>query len=192
MIIPNTTAIGCRIVHIYILPLLLILLLLEPISAWSTSNNNEINAHINRREYIKQILTIPISSTILTINNNIQPAIAYTPDTNPLRESLYYISRVQEATVQQERFITKATKQDILKNKMKLTLRLVEKNYKLLDQITFCAGMLCVLCISYVMLCMYSIYVSMTLTLSTPSIASIYNITPHAYEYTSSIFDIRY
>ena len=97
---------------------------------------------------MKQILTIPSSTILLINNNNIQPAIAYTPDANPLRESLYYISRVQEATVQQERFITKATKQDVLKNKMKLTLRLVEKNYKLLDQITFCAGMLCVLCVS--------------------------------------------
>ena len=148
----NTAAIGSRIIHI--LPLLLILLLfLEPISAWSTtSNNNEKHtAHINnnRREYIKQISTITTSTSILLINNNnIQPAIAYTPDANPLRESLYYISRVQEATVQQERFITKATKQDTLKNKMKLTLRLVEKNYKLLDQITYCAGMLSVLCIS--------------------------------------------
>ena len=138
----NTTATSCHN-HIIciLLYLLLILLPLEPISAWSTTSNNEKNtAHINnRREYMKQILTIP-TSTILLINNNIQPAIAYTPDTNPLRESLYYISRVQEATVQQERFITKATKQDVLKNKMKLTLRLVEKNYKLLDQITYCAG----------------------------------------------------
>ena len=148
----NTAAIGSRIIHI--LPLLLILLLffLEPISAWSTtSNNNDKNSahiNINRREYMKQILTIPSSTILLINNNNIQPAIAYTPDANPLRESLYYISRVQEATVQQERFITKATKQDVLKNKMKLTLRLVEKNYKLLDQITYCAGMLCVLCIS--------------------------------------------
>ena len=148
----NTAAIGSRIIHI--LPLLLILLLffLEPISAWSTtSNNNDKNSahiNINRREYMKQILTIPSSTILLINNNNIQPAIAYTPDANPLRESLYYISRVQEATVQQERFITKATKQDVLKNKMKLTLRLVEKNYKLLDQITFCAGMLCVLCVS--------------------------------------------
>ena len=139
----NTAVTGCRIIHINILPLLLILLLLEPISAWSTTSNNEKktahNININRREYMKQILTTIPTSTILLIND-IQPAIAYTPDTNPLRESLYYISRVQEATVQQERFITKATQQNILKNKMKLTLRLVEKNYKLLDQITYCAG----------------------------------------------------
>lgn len=97
---------------------------------------------------MKQILTTIPATSILLINNNIsiRPAIAYIPDTNPLRESLYYISRVQEATVQQERFITKATQQNTLKNKMKLTLRLVEKNYKLLDQITYCAGMLSVVC----------------------------------------------
>ena len=145
--INNTAATGCRINHIHILSILLILLLLlEPISAWSTSKNNEKNAHVNRREYI-QILTTTTSTILLINNNNIQPAIAYTPDANLLRESLYYISRVQEATVQQERFITKATKQDTLKSKMKLTLRLVEKNYKLLDQITYCAGIVecCVL-----------------------------------------------
>jgi hypothetical protein len=68
-----------------------------------------------------------------------QPAIAYTPDPDPLRESLYLMSRVQEATVQQERFVNRATEQDVLKAKMKLTLRLVEKNYRLLDQITFAA-----------------------------------------------------
>ena len=166
----NTTATS-RILHILHL-LLILLLLFEPITAWSTSNSNEKHtAHTNnsRREYIKQILAIPTSTSILLINNNnIQPAIAYTPDTNPLRESLYYISRVQEATVQQERFITKATKQDVLKNKMKLTLRLVEKNYKLLDQITFCAGMVecCALvCYSIHVLCMYCICLSNTLSL---------------------------
>ena len=47
------------------------------------------------------------------------------------------MSRVQEATAQQERFVNNAQTQDALKSKMKLTLRLVEKNYRLLDQITF-------------------------------------------------------
>lgn len=65
------------------------------------------------------------------------PAQAYTPDSDKLRESLYLISRVQEATVQQERFVSKASQQEDLKAKMKLTLRLVEKNYRLLDQINY-------------------------------------------------------
>jgi hypothetical protein len=66
-----------------------------------------------------------------------QPALAYTPDPDKLQESLYFVSRVQEATVLQERFVSKATMQEDLKNKMKLTLRLVEKNYRLLDQINY-------------------------------------------------------
>ena len=67
-------------------------------------------------------------------------ANAYTADTDPLRESLYFISRVQEATVQQERFVSRATRQEELQKKMKLTLRLVEKNYKLLDQINYASA----------------------------------------------------
>ena len=41
-----------------------------------------------------------------------------------------------------ERFVTRNTKQEDLKQKMKLTLRLVEKNYKLLDQITYLSTLL--------------------------------------------------
>lgn len=66
--------------------------------------------------------------------------MAYTPDADKLRESLYLISRVQEATVQQERFVNKATLQQDLKAKMKLTLKLVEKNYRLLDQINYASS----------------------------------------------------
>jgi len=65
--------------------------------------------------------------------------VAYEPDPDPVKESLYLISRVQEATVQQERFVRKASDQSTLKNKMKLTLLLIEKNYKLVDQLTYCS-----------------------------------------------------
>jgi len=71
----------------------------------------------------------------------VRPAMAYTPDPDPLKESLYLMSRVQEATVQQERFVSTAiaslSSQEALKQKMKLTLRLVEKNYRLVDQINY-------------------------------------------------------
>ena len=110
----------------------------SPLSA--IYNHNTINS---RREHIKQILTSTSTSAVAFLTSttiNSQPSNAYTPDQNPLRESLYLISRVQEATVQQERFVNRASQQDVLKNKMKLTLRLVEKNYKLLDQITLCAN----------------------------------------------------
>ena len=96
---------------------------------------------INRRDGIQQIIqqsaAVITTTTAILSNSYVQPAMAYTPDSDPLRESLYLMSRVQEATVQQERFVNRATQQDALKNKMKLTLRLVEKNYRLLDQITF-------------------------------------------------------
>lgn len=98
-------------------------------------NNPQLNP--NRRDTIQRIILAAPTATLLT--QTAQPALAYTPDPDPLRESLYLMSRVQEATVQQERFVNKATEQDVLKNKMKLTLRLVEKNYRLLDQITFAA-----------------------------------------------------
>mmetsp|Transcript_24236 Transcript_24236/g.52279 ORF Transcript_24236/g.52279 Transcript_24236/m.52279 type:complete len:297 (+) Transcript_24236:162-1052(+) len=97
----------------------------------------------NRRENIQQLIqsttTSFLATTALVQTQSILPASAYTPDSDPLRESLYLMSRVQEATVQQERFVNRATQQDVLKSKMKLTLRLVEKNYRLLDQITFCS-----------------------------------------------------
>ena len=98
-------------------------------------NNPQLNP--NRRDAIQRIVLAAPTATLLT--QTARPALAYTPDPDPLRESLYLMSRVQEATVQQERFVNKATEQDVLKNKMKLTLRLVEKNYRLLDQITFAA-----------------------------------------------------
>jgi hypothetical protein len=94
------------------------------------------SAIVNRREFINNLL-IATCTISLTNGGIAQPAIAYTPDSDPLRESLYLMSRVQEATVQQERFVNRATSQDALKSKMKLTLRLVEKNYRLLDQITY-------------------------------------------------------
>jgi hypothetical protein len=66
-----------------------------------------------------------------------KPAVAYTPDSDKLRESLYLMSRVQEATVQQERFASNSKLQEELKKKLSLSLRLVEKSYRLLDQINF-------------------------------------------------------
>lgn len=60
-------------------------------------------------------------------------AWAYTPDPDPLQESLYLLSRVQEATVLQERYINRKSPP---LQKMKLTLRLVDRSYRLLDQVT--------------------------------------------------------
>lgn len=94
------------------------------------------NAGLTRRETFFFVAAAGGMSVLSTP----QVAVAYTPDPDKLQESLYFISRVQEATVQQERFVNGATMQEVLKKKMKLTLLLVEKNYQLLDQITFCSG----------------------------------------------------
>lgn len=114
-----------------------LLLLATAVLALSSSTNKHHHYAPNRRDAIHQIILAAPVTTVLT--QAAQPVLAYTPDSDPLRESLYLMSRVQEATVQQERFVNKATEQEALKNKMKLTLRLVEKNYRLLDQITFAA-----------------------------------------------------
>jgi hypothetical protein len=75
-------------------------------------------------------------SFVIAASDSRLPAIAYTPDSDPLRESLYLISRAQEATVQQERFAKNGKGVDI-KQKMRFSLRLVEKSYRLLDQINY-------------------------------------------------------
>eukprot|EP00978_Attheya_sp_CCMP212_P018451 scaffold50482_cov55-Attheya_sp.AAC.5 len=67
-------------------------------------------------------------------------AYAYAPDSDKLRESLYLMSRVQEATVQQERFLVSQKQlltQGQLKEKMTTSLKLVERSYRLLDQVNY-------------------------------------------------------
>ena len=140
-----------RIPHCFII--LLPILLNHQASAWQAAccNRNNVlrssstairaearpQAIINRRDGVKRILSTSFTATSLVQQTVIGPAVAYEADSDPLRESLYLMSRVQEATVQQERFVNRAEAQDALKSKMKLTLRLVEKNYRLLDQIIF-------------------------------------------------------
>ena len=93
-----------------------------------------------RRDYFIRVLVATTTTSVPSMLGFLSPAMAYTPDPDPLRESLYLMSRVQEATVQQERFISRATRQQDLKLKMKLTLKLVEKNYRLLDQINYASA----------------------------------------------------
>ena len=97
----------------------------------------------NRREIISGMSKTIVLGSILNaspfvINDSNHVANAYTPDSDPLRESLYLMSRVQEATVQQQRLVSKeGIIQDDLKRKMTLSLRLVERSYRLLDQINY-------------------------------------------------------
>jgi hypothetical protein len=65
---------------------------------------------------------------------------AYAPDLDRIRESLYLISRAKEATVQQERLVNKTgLSEGELQKKMRLSVKLVDRSYRLLDQITYCS-----------------------------------------------------
>jgi len=54
---------------------------------------------------------------------------------NELQEALYLISRVQEATVQQERLVSTGKFKDMQRNSIKMALNMMLNNYKLGDQI---------------------------------------------------------
>ena len=106
----------------------------------STDSYNKNKKEIVGCESKRNLIKSSFMSLFLACTAKVPVSYAYTPDTDPVRESLYFISRIQEATVQQERFVKKSSTQQDLRSKMKLTLRLIEKNYKLVDQITFCSN----------------------------------------------------
>jgi hypothetical protein len=117
--------------------ILLMLVSLPDAQAFSTASNRQPrsttafgSATIGRRD---ALLTPFIAATSIAF---FTPSVAhaYTPDSDPLRESLYLMSRVQEATCLQERYIEK-NRPPI--QKMKLTLRLVDRSYRLLDQVNY-------------------------------------------------------
>jgi len=109
------------------------------VESWSVSEYKQGTCALNRRE----TLFSGFATVACVWGGFIPPqvAAAYTSDPDKVQESLYFISRVQEATVQQERFVNRAKMQEDLKSKMKLTLRLIDKNYRLIDQISFCSGL---------------------------------------------------
>lgn len=119
--------------------LTLLLLVLSPtknnVNALLSSPKQPLHPNnvVSRTTFTKTI----IPSIFLITNTKTNPSHAYDPDPDKLRESLYLMSRVQEATVQQERLVNRNLKQEELKQKMKLSLRLVDRSYKLLDQINF-------------------------------------------------------
>jgi hypothetical protein len=52
-----------------------------------------------------------------------------------LQEALYYVSRVQEATVQQERLVSTGKFKDTQRNNIRMALKMMLDNYKLSDNI---------------------------------------------------------
>lgn len=110
----------------------------EPRQRGTSTAVPDFSATLDRRKAISSaaVAGVVLGSKLGTSSTT----FAYTPDPDRLRESLYLISRVQEATVQQERFVSRTKLQEDLRRKMKLTLRLVEKNYLLLDQINYASA----------------------------------------------------
>ena len=123
------------------------LLRLQQTSDRSSNQQPEpVSGNNPRRTVLRDMLVISASigssgtccsSTLALLLSSPLVSNAYTPDPDKLQESLYFISRVQEATVQQERFMNKLGGTQQLRTKLKLTLRLIDKNYKLLDQINY-------------------------------------------------------
>jgi hypothetical protein len=101
------------------------------LSLFPSSQNNAIVSSTRKEFLHSSISNVLLITTFPSISN------AYDPDSDKLRESLYLMSRVQEATVQQERLVNRNLTQEELKQKMKLSLRLVDRSYKLLDQINY-------------------------------------------------------
>lgn len=89
---------------------------------------------ISRRDVFAKV-SVVVTSMLLV--NNPTRSLAYTPDSDKLRESLYLLSRAQEATVQIERLVRNAKTQEDLKQQLKLKLKLVQASYRLTDQINF-------------------------------------------------------
>ncbi|CAB9501077.1 Leucine rich repeat N-terminal domain [Seminavis robusta] len=88
----------------------------------------------SRRDVLYTSFLAPLLTTSAAVVSNPSVSHGYTPDPDALRESLYLICRVQEATCLQERYIEN---QRPPIQKMKLTLRLVDKSYRLLDQVNY-------------------------------------------------------
>ena len=94
---------------------------------------------IDRRDALRRTASASIAAALAGFGGAFppQPALAYTPDSDKLRESLYLMSRVQESTVQLERLIKNSKTQEELKPKLKLKLKLVQASYRLQDQINY-------------------------------------------------------
>jgi len=69
-----------------------------------------------------------------------QTPVQRVEDVNELEEALYLISRVQEATVQQERLVTTGKFKDVQRNSITMALNMMLDNYKLSDQIVAASG----------------------------------------------------
>eukprot|EP00440_Ansanella_granifera_P015979 gb/GFBE01017359.1/.p1 GENE.gb/GFBE01017359.1/~~gb/GFBE01017359.1/.p1 ORF type:complete len:263 (+),score=61.42 gb/GFBE01017359.1/:1-789(+) len=61
-------------------------------------------------------------------------------DPKKLEEAIYLISRVQEASVQQERLVTTGKFKDVQRNSITMALNMMLDNYRLSDQVVLASG----------------------------------------------------
>jgi hypothetical protein len=106
------------------------------ISTTSTTAGETSFHTSNRRIFLVSSITTAATSSLLLPQT---AAFAYDPDPDKVKESLYLMSRVQEATLQQERLVRNTQLQETLQRKMNLSLKLVSKSYRVQDQINFCS-----------------------------------------------------
>eukprot|EP00930_Biecheleria_cincta_P101736 TRINITY_DN93389_c0_g1_i1.p1 TRINITY_DN93389_c0_g1~~TRINITY_DN93389_c0_g1_i1.p1 ORF type:complete len:277 (+),score=60.85 TRINITY_DN93389_c0_g1_i1:58-831(+) len=69
-----------------------------------------------------------------------KPTIQRDDDPKKLEEALYLISRVQEATVQQERLVTTGKFKDVQRNSITMALNMMLNNYALADQVVIASA----------------------------------------------------
>lgn len=82
----------------------------------------------------------PADLGVSTDSGSRQVGVARDDDPKKLEEALYLISRVQEATVQQERLVTTGKFKDVQRNSITMALNMMLNNYALPDQVVTASG----------------------------------------------------
>lgn len=72
--------------------------------------------------------------------SSLQALVQRVESTNELENAIYLISRVQEATVQQERLVTTGKFKDVQRNSITMALNMMLDNYRLADQVVTASG----------------------------------------------------
>ncbi|CAL1154825.1 unnamed protein product, partial [Cladocopium goreaui] len=72
--------------------------------------------------------------------SSLQAPVQRVESTDELENAIYLISRVQEATVQQERLVTTGKFKDVQRNSITMALNMMLDNYRLADQVVTASG----------------------------------------------------
>lgn len=123
-------------------------LLLAPRAAWSQVSQGPVLRRSSLRRLVSLLpvagwsaapgLSLGFSPSDLGVSTNVgsqAPILQREDDPKKLEEALYLISRVQEATVQQERLVTTGKFKDVQRNSITMALNMMLNNYALSDQV---------------------------------------------------------